>query len=133
MTGRIVKSDDMDGKGHACFRMTALIVLAGALFAIVANSSFLSEINGGKEDLHISIEVKAVSGVHQGLFTVEMPDGDLRAVDLRRWSSTGYVAGLNKGGGLILVFLSKEELEGSTLYPHYAELIRHDEMKKKDY
>lgn len=101
-------------------RAIPLLVLFLALVAAVI-LSLLGATNGGENDTVVAIEVRTLSDVHNGQFEALMPSGCHKKIDMRRKSSSGYVAGLKAGEKWILVFVEDEELDGTVLYPHSAE------------
>ena len=101
-------------------RAILLLVLSLALVTAVS-LSLLGAINGGENDTVVAIEVRTLSDVHNGQFEALMPSGCRKKIDMRRKSSSGYVAGLKAGGKWILVFVEDKELDGTVLYPHSAE------------
>lgn len=101
-------------------RVIPLLVLSLALVAAVS-LSLLGATNGGENDTVVAVEVRALSDVHNGQFEALMPSGCRKKIDMRRKSSSGYVSGLKAGEKWILVFVEEKELDGTVLYPHFAE------------
>lgn len=96
------------------------MVLFLALVAAVS-LSLLGATNGGENDTVVAIEVRTLTNVHNGQFEALMPSGCRKKIDMRRKSSSGYVAGLKAGEKWILGFVEEKELDGTVLYPHFAE------------
>lgn len=104
------------------FIRRAMLLLALSFALLTAASFFLLRAtNGGENDTVVAIEVRTLSDVHNGQFEALMPSGCRKKIDMRRKSSSGYVAGLKAGEKWILVFAEDKELDGTVLYPHSAE------------
>lgn len=109
------------GAGKRNIKLPMLVLAILVLLTIIAIAKIWtpSEINGGDDDIHVAVEVQALSDIHNGQFEALMSDGRHVKVDERRYIySYGSV---RAGEKWTLCFSKNVDLEDGILCPYYAE------------